>query len=95
MCAIVIKIYLEGAPAIHPILCLLAGERIRRVRSAKTRSARVARRDHNVRMRSSALTLCDVTQSYAVRGGGVKTFLSEKRSFLLEHTDVRHVLKTG
>ncbi len=45
-----------------------------------------------MRMRSSALTLCDVTQSYAVRGGGVKTFLNEKRSFLLDHTDANHVL---
>ncbi|PQA89050.1 glycosyltransferase [Hyphococcus luteus] len=45
-----------------------------------------------MRTRSSALTICDVTQSYAVRGGGVKTFLSEKRSFLLGHTDAHHVL---
>ena len=43
-------------------------------------------------MRSSALTVCDVTQSYAVRGGGVKTYLSEKRRFLLERTDASHVL---
>jgi len=45
-----------------------------------------------VRMRSSALTVCDVTQSYAVRGGGVKTYLSEKRRFMLERTDASHVL---
>lgn len=45
-----------------------------------------------MRMRSPALTICDVTQSYAVRGGGVKTFLSEKRSFLMERTDAHHVL---
>ncbi len=45
-----------------------------------------------MRMRSPALTICDVTQSYAVRGGGVKTFLNEKRNFILERTDARHVL---
>ena len=33
-----------------------------------------------------------MTQSYAVRGGGVKTYLSEKRRFLLERTDASHVL---
>jgi alpha-1,6-mannosyltransferase len=38
------------------------------------------------------LTICDVTQSYAVRGGGVKTFLSEKRNFILQNTDAHHVL---
>lgn len=46
----------------------------------------------NVRMRSPALTICDVTQSYAVRGGGVKTFLTEKRKFLIENTEAQHVL---
>ncbi len=41
---------------------------------------------------STALTICDVTQSYSAKGGGVKTYLTEKRRFLLEHTDVRHCL---
>ncbi|WP_411817639.1 glycosyltransferase [Hyphococcus sp. DH-69] len=41
---------------------------------------------------SAALTFCDITQSYAAKGGGVRTFLSEKRRFLLENTDANHCL---
>ena len=41
---------------------------------------------------SAALTLCDITQSYAAKGGGVRTFLTEKRKFLLERTDANHCL---
>ncbi|MEZ5892776.1 MAG: glycosyltransferase [Parvularculaceae bacterium] len=41
---------------------------------------------------SAALTLCDLTQSYAARGGGVKTFLREKRRFILDRTDASHCL---
>ncbi len=45
-------------------------------------------------MRTRALTVCDVTQSYSIRGGGVKTYLGEKRAFLLNHTNAHHVLIT-
>lgn len=45
-----------------------------------------------VQKNSAALTICDVTQSYSATGGGVKTYLNEKRRFLLEHTDVNHCL---
>lgn len=41
---------------------------------------------------AASLTFCDVTQSYAARGGGVRTFLAEKRRYLRERTDVRHCL---
>lgn len=41
---------------------------------------------------SNALTFCDITQSYAAKGGGVRTFLSEKRRFLLDRTDANHCL---
>ena len=40
----------------------------------------------------AALTYCDVTQSYSAKGGGVKTFLTEKRKFLLERTDANYCL---
>ncbi|WP_428408043.1 glycosyltransferase [Hyphococcus sp.] len=39
-----------------------------------------------------ALTLCDLTQSYSAKGGGVKTYLLEKRRFILERTDANHCL---
>lgn len=45
-----------------------------------------------VQQNSTALTICDVTQSYSATGGGVKTFLNEKRRFLLENTDANHCL---
>lgn len=41
---------------------------------------------------TAGLTICDVTQSYAAKGGGVKTYLVEKRKFLLEHTQAKHCL---
>ena len=37
-------------------------------------------------------TLCDLTQSYAATGGGIRTYLHAKRAWLTAHTDVRHVL---
>ena len=37
-------------------------------------------------------TLCDLTQSYAATGGGIRTYLHAKRAWLERHTDVRHVL---
>lgn len=43
-------------------------------------------------MRSGGVTICDITQSYAAKGGGVKTYLKEKHRFLTEYTDARHVL---
>ncbi|MEL7481019.1 MAG: glycosyltransferase [Pseudomonadota bacterium] len=36
--------------------------------------------------------LCDVTQSYAATGGGIRTYLTEKRRWLTENTPHRHVL---
>ncbi len=38
------------------------------------------------------LTLCDLTQSYSSSGGGIRTYLTQKRSFLDAHTPYRHVL---
>ena len=39
-----------------------------------------------------SLTLCDLTQSYSASGGGIRTYLTEKRAFLDNHTQHRHVL---
>ena len=36
--------------------------------------------------------LCDLTQSYAETGGGIRTYLHEKRRWLLQTTPHRHVL---
>ncbi|MEM9617111.1 MAG: glycosyltransferase [Pseudomonadota bacterium] len=41
---------------------------------------------------SDPLLLCDVTQSYSAKGGGIRTYLSEKRRYILEHTNARHCL---
>jgi len=38
------------------------------------------------------LTLCDLTQSYAEAGGGIRTYLVEKRKFINDNTSHRHVL---
>ncbi|MEO0559275.1 MAG: glycosyltransferase [Bacteroidota bacterium] len=38
------------------------------------------------------LTLCDLTQSYSEVGGGIRTYLHEKRRYLVEKTPHRHVL---
>lgn len=38
------------------------------------------------------LTICDITQSYAAKGGGVRTYLAEKQRYLLENTDADHCL---
>ena len=38
------------------------------------------------------VTICDVTQSYADKGGGVRTYLTQKRQFLLEQTNAKHCL---
>ncbi|MFC2952058.1 glycosyltransferase [Marinicaulis aureus] len=40
----------------------------------------------------ASLTLCDLTQSYAAKGGGVKTYLLEKRRFILDRTEANHCL---
>lgn len=37
-------------------------------------------------------TVCDLTQSYAAMGGGIRTYLHAKRAWLDAHTDARHVL---
>lgn len=38
-------------------------------------------------VRSDApLLICDLTQSYSRRGGGISTYLREKRNYVLEHT---------
>ena len=36
--------------------------------------------------------MCDLTQSYAEAGGGIRTYLHEKRRYLLRHTPHRHLL---
>lgn len=38
------------------------------------------------------MKICDLTQSYADTGGGVRTYLHAKRDYLVEHTDHEHVL---
>lgn len=38
------------------------------------------------------LTLCDLTQSYSSKGGGIGTYLRRKRRFIAETTPHRHVL---
>jgi alpha-1,6-mannosyltransferase len=38
------------------------------------------------------MKICDLTQSYAETGGGVRTYLHAKRDHLLEHTDHAYVL---
>lgn len=38
------------------------------------------------------MIVCDVTQFYSPFGGGVRRYLTEKRRFVLEHTDDVHVL---
>jgi len=45
-----------------------------------------------VHIASDATIFCDVTQSFSAKGGGVRTFLSEKRKHLLENTNARHCL---
>ena len=37
-------------------------------------------------------TVCDLTQSYAATGVGIRTYLPAKRAWLGAHTDARHVL---
>ena len=41
---------------------------------------------------AEVLTLCDLTQSYSARGGGIRTYLDEKRAYINTHTPHRHVL---
>ena len=41
---------------------------------------------------AEVLALCDLTQSYSANGGGIRTYLSEKRAFLDALTPHRHVL---
>lgn len=38
------------------------------------------------------MKICDMVQAYTVTSGGVRTYLDEKRRFLLEHTEHEHVL---
>ncbi len=46
----------------------------------------------SVQVATEAQIFCDLTQSFSAKGGGVRTFLSEKRRHLLENTDARHCL---
>lgn len=39
-----------------------------------------------------SLTLCDLTQSYSEKGGGIRTYISEKRSYIDRETPHRHLL---
>lgn len=38
------------------------------------------------------MKVCDLTQSYAAQGGGIRTFIHAKRDYLLERTAAEHVL---
>lgn len=38
------------------------------------------------------MKICDMVQAYAVNSGGVKTYLDEKRRYLLDRTEHEHVL---
>lgn len=38
------------------------------------------------------MKICDLTQSFAATGGGVRTYLDAKRSYLVERTDHEHLL---
>lgn len=38
------------------------------------------------------MKFCDITISYNENSGGIRTYLDEKRKYLLEHTDHEHVL---
>jgi len=40
----------------------------------------------------NGLTLCDLTQSYSKTGGGIRTYLHEKRKYIDRHTQHRHAL---
>ncbi len=41
---------------------------------------------------AAPVTFCDLTQSYSAKGGGIRTYLTEKRRYITEHTDARHCL---
>jgi len=41
---------------------------------------------------SKVRTFCDLTQSYSAKGGCIRTYLTEKRNYILSHSDARHVL---
>ncbi len=41
---------------------------------------------------AEVLTLCDLTQSFSASGGGIRTYLDEKRAFIDTHTPHHHVL---
>jgi alpha-1,6-mannosyltransferase len=43
-------------------------------------------------MRDDGLLLCDLTQSWSETGGGIGTYLRQKRSFIAEKTAHRHLL---
>ncbi|MEO0881988.1 MAG: glycosyltransferase [Pseudomonadota bacterium] len=43
-------------------------------------------------MRADSQTLCDLTQSWSSTGGGIRTYLTEKRSWLKDNTPHRHIL---
>ncbi|MEM9495739.1 MAG: glycosyltransferase [Pseudomonadota bacterium] len=41
---------------------------------------------------SGTPVICDLTQSYSAKGGGIRTYLAEKRQFLIENSDAHHCL---
>lgn len=45
-----------------------------------------------MQLATEAHVFCDLTQSFSAKGGGVRTFLSEKRRHVLENTQARHCL---
>lgn len=38
------------------------------------------------------MKICDLTQSYTPKSGGIKTYIHEKRKFILNNTDYEHIL---
>jgi len=53
----------------------------------------VGRQDRNKgHLVATTYTICDLTQSYAANGGGIRTYLAEKRAFIDRQTPHRHLL---
>src|SRR5690606_31474529 len=59
--------------------------------SSTGRSVRGHHRDTPAADRGG-MKLCDLTQSYAEHGGGIRTFIHAKRDHLLERTDADYVM---
>jgi glycosyltransferase involved in cell wall biosynthesis len=60
--------------------------------SAAARGLRTCHRGACCAPRGGCMKVCDLTQSYAPTGGGIRTFLHAKRDYLLARTNAEHVL---